>query len=366
MMMQKSNRILVFGEGGAYKSAVIFDLCVAVASEKNKLIRELDVKHHGPVLINSTEGSIFDNKNRLLSHMRAHGVNPAVLPLHFCQQPFCLDDQLDVQELEYHLKEIKPVLVVLDPLDSFFSGDENSSKETKALRREIDRMIDEYQCTFVVIHHQTKQGPKSEGKATPRGSTAWYGWADAVLHFKSYKKKIGLPTATEIVTVESQKQRNGAKGHIFSAVPIIDDVLKLTYFVYYNGKDAEGVTCAFYKFQIYRALRASNAPMTNLMLAEAIGVRAEKLTEPLELLEAEGLIAKDASVPRAFGEGGLKIRAVPAWQARIPMSAVDGAKIMIDDEEIELQQMLVDPLPPGTALADEQDDGGLRPVGAPA
>jgi hypothetical protein len=364
-LIQKSNRIMVFGEGGHYKSALVFDLCVAVASGGN-LIREIAVRQHGPVLINSTEGSLFDNKNRLLSHMRAHGVNPVDLPLFFCQQPYCLDDAQDIHALELEIRRIKPVVVVLDPLDSFFSGDENSAKETKALRRTVDRMIDEYKCTFVVIHHQAANVGKDgkELRAKPRGSTAWYGWADAVLHVKAKKQKLGLPIELEVITVEAQKQRNGPKGHMFSAVPFIDKRLAQTTFAFYNGVDAAGVARSYYKFHIHRLLHESGQPMTNGMLADTLGVRQEKLTEALQELEQAGFIAKDAGVSRAFGPEGSRVRTVAAWRARVPLSVVDAAAIMVKDEEIELQQYSIEPQPMGTSLVDDTDDSGLCQVGA--
>lgn len=354
-----------------HNSCLAFDLCVAIASG-GLLIKQLPIRQHGPVIINSTESSIYDNKNRLLSHMRAHAVNPADVRLHYCQQPFCLDDAQDITELEQCIQHIQPVVVVLDPLDSFFSGDENSAKETKALRRTVDRLIDEYKCTFLIIHHQTniqQQGGGGKGKeqpepkAKPRGSSAWAGWADAILHVKCKKQKLGLPTEIEVVTVEAMKQRNGPKGHMFSAVPFIDRQRAQTDFAYYNGVDAAGVARAYYRHHIYRVLTSTTEPMTNGMIGDAIGVRPEKLTEVFEELERDGLIAKDAEVTRAFGPEGSRVRTVSAWRSRAPMNVVDLAAIMVKDEEIELQQYTLDPQQPGTSLVDNTDDGGVREAG---
>jgi RecA-family ATPase len=193
-MIPKAGRSLVYGEGGHFKSSIVFDLCVAVASQ-GLLFNQLPVQLHGPVLLNTTEGSILDNKARILAHVRAHDLNPADMKLHICQQPFVLDDVLDVHELEYWLKEIKPVLTVLDPLDSFFAGDENSAKETKALRRVLDRLIDQHQTSMIVIHH------KGKADNGPRGSTAWTAWADSVLFVRRADKAIpGLKETMPIVT----------------------------------------------------------------------------------------------------------------------------------------------------------------------
>jgi hypothetical protein len=360
-MIPRAGRTLVFGQGGTYKSTIIFDLCVALSAER-MLLRQFTVNKFGPVLLNSTEGSIFDNKDRLLAHARAHAVNPAELPLYFCQQPFCLDDALDTEELEQVIKTIEPIVVVLDPLDSFFSGDENSSKETKALRRAVDRMVDEYQTSFIIIHHETK------GKdPTPRGSSAWYGWADAVLHVKTWKKKLGLPSGeTEIVTVESLKQRNGKKGHVFSAVPRNDDELKQVTFAFYNDKDHSGVVLEYWKHACYKVLRDATVPMTNQDVAATLGVRPEKILQALMALEEEGLADKNAELPKPFGPDGSRTRMVPAWQALKKISLVDLAEYMVKEEEAileeELQEHVVVPELP-EPNADTSDSSRVRPVG---
>jgi len=369
-MIPTSGRTLVFGQGGTFKSTIIFDLCVAIASE-GLLLRQFSVNKYGPVLLNSTEGSIFDNRDRILTHARAHGINPADMPLYFCQQPFCLDDAVDIELLEGYIKQLKPIMVVLDPLDSFFSGDENSSKETKLLRRAIDMLIDKYRVSFILIHHESKN---TKGGSTPRGSTAWYGWADAVLHVKVEHKKVGLPEKMKVVSVESQKQRNGKSGHIFSGVPFIDEQLKQMTFNFYDGTDASGIALTYWKQQCYKVLCGSLVPMTNTMIAEQLSIKAEKISGALSALQADGIATKDAFVNRATNADGTRSRAVAAWRPLKKVSLVDLAEFMVkteatmeeeQDAELSITPMIPEPViaePPG---GNQPDTRLLLPAGVP-
>ena len=323
-MIPRAQRTLVFGAGGTFKSTVIFDLAVAV-SAKRLLFQQFPVQIYGPVLVNSTEGNLFESKRRILAHARAHDVNPAEIPLYFCQQPFCLDERGDVAALEQVMQELKPVMVVLDPLDSFFSGDENSAKETKAVRRTVDRLIRTYDTAFIIIHHETK----SQEKPTPRGSGAWYGWVDAVLHVKTKSLNIpGVATPQQNVEINSLKQRNGETGRVFSGVPNIDKTLDTVTFSFYDGKDTSGIVRLYIKQQVYRTMLDYKGPMTNKMLCDILGLRPERISEAMEELEATGLAVKDGELERPFGPNGSKTRVVKGWQAVRRATLVDNALIM--------------------------------------
>jgi hypothetical protein len=372
----KIGRTLVYGKGGANKSTIIFDLCIAISAGTH-LLRQFKINTYGPVLLVSTEGSIFDNKNRIMAHARAHGINPAALPLFYCQQPFALDDPLDIKELDLLIQELKPVLVVLDPLDSFFSGDENSSKETKMLRRAVDQFIDSYKLAFIIIHHESKIG------GSPRGSSAWQGWADAILYVNKKRKKLGLPEALDIVSVTGQKQRNGREGLVFTAVPLHDNVLNEITFSLIQGADHSQVVMEYWKYRCYIALCEANAAMTDTMLAQKLQTRQEKISECLLSLEAEGKIAKDSTIERTFGDN--RRRQFPAWRVLRKIDIVKLMEYMVKQEEQyleeELQAYQIDPKEPtapealelavtlqqqGASSVNPPNPGGIYPAGVPA
>jgi hypothetical protein len=324
-MIPKASRVLVYGDGATFKTSIMFDLCIAVAARR-KLLRQFPVQHFGPVLIVSTESNIHENSRRLKGHARAHGIDMGELPLTYCQDPFYLDDAQDQRELASIIEELRPAIVMLDPLDSCFLGDENSARDTKHVRLALNAMIDAYECTFIIIHHASKgvQGAKK----LPRGSTAWYGWADSVILCEKKHIKLGLPTKQKFLEMTAKKQRNGEEGRVLSGVPVYDEVLQTFTFNIYEGKDRAAVVDNFWAREAYKVLRFATEPMTTKMLAEKLEVRSDRLAGPMQLLEGDSLAAKDCFVLRPYGNKG-GTRKVPAWRALKRYTVAELSEIMV-------------------------------------
>ena len=314
-------RTIVFGDGGSYKTTIIMDLAIAVASG-GLLLRQFPVHKFGPVLFVSTEGSILDNKDRVMAHLRAHEVDPERVPFFFCQEPFDMDNPPDVAELRDYIGEIKPALVVLDPLDSFISGDENSARETKALRRRADEIIGDFDISLLVIHHENKEGKM-------RGSTAWHDWADVELQMTTQETTLsGISSPVKIVTVKAGKVRNGAAGKIFSVVPLHDKNRGIVDFVYYDGEGDE-VMMANLRQRAYAVLFNAPMAMTTKDVAAQLNVSQEKASDALRALERIGFADKNGSVTRSTSPSGERTRAVPAWRVVQRTSPVDAAAAIL-------------------------------------
>jgi len=314
-------RIIVVGDGATYKSTVIYDLCVAVATG-GKMLNYLPIETPGPVLCISTEGSVFANKKRLVMHIRGYNADPALLEqnLRWCQQAFLLDDVQDQIELFEIVSELKPVLIVMDPLDSFFSGEENSAKETKAFRRVVDALVDEHSCSVLIIHHIGKgDSPR------PRGSSAWYDWADTVVHSK--KKVIGkgkdkFDIAEWVVT----KQRCGVDGHVFTVVPDVNPEFGQIIFDFYDEEAGGRVADRRLLKSVYNALLL-RGPMTTSMVEEVIPYSKERVRQALADLEGMSLVDKGGAISAPVR--GRQPRSVSAWRALRRMMAVDAAAAVL-------------------------------------
>jgi len=332
-MIPKGGRVLLYGVGSSYKTSLALDLFIAVASGGN-MLRQFPVKAHGPVLICSAESNIHENSRRLKQHCRAHGIDLSTLPLHYCQEPFYLDQPADASELASWIEEIRPIIVMIDPLDSFFMGDENSAKETKPVRRTIDALIETYNCTFVILHHTTK----GKSDKLPRGSSAWFDWADAALFMEKKMVKLGLPERQVFLEMTAKKQRNGQVGRVLSGIPVHDPILDIFTFDIYDGKNKEQAVKAYWSRKAYTVLMAAPTPMTASMLADVLQVRPDALKEPMELLQSEKLAVKDCFVERPWGPGGSRVRKVPAWRAMRRYSQADLRDILLRAEQNDLEQ----------------------------
>lgn len=337
-MIPKVGRTIVYGHGGTFKSTVIFDLCVAVAS-KGSLLRQFPIDRHGPVLLVSTESSKYTNKKRILSHIRAResqspeltkrkGKAPVPslkeIPLYFCHSAFELEDYQDSSDFYQAVKEIKPVLIVLDPLDSFISGDENSAKETKPFRRYINKIIEEFETSVIVIHHSTK----GENQ-TIRGSGAWRGWTDAALFFQKKTTTID-GQSVNYVDIVADKQRDGIEGKIFSVLPEFNQLQGMTTFSILGDDriDPDSIMLSQVQEKILRLLM-SRGPLTKKDIQLEVEYSRRKVDLAFEMLLSDGYIANDVFVFRSSSEDGQRQRRVPAWRTLPKTTLVDIASALI-------------------------------------
>lgn len=66
------------------------------------------------------------------------------------------------QILEKLIEKIKPVLVVIDPLISFFGLNENDSEDAMFYYDVLRYMIRKYHTNFLILHHQNKEGMRTQ------------------------------------------------------------------------------------------------------------------------------------------------------------------------------------------------------------
>lgn len=337
---------IIYGHGATFKSTFVFDLCVAIASE-GLLLQHFAIEQHGPVLLVSTESSKYANRDRLLAHIRARETHSTellhvrkgkmLLPtndrvkVHFCHKPFDLEDAQDRKALRKIIEEVKPVLVVLDPLDSFLSGDENSAKETKPFRREVDKLKNEFETSFVIIHHSTK----SPENPTIRGNSAWRGWADTALFFHRLSVPVdGRNIAA--VRVFADKQREGADGELFFFVPNYDELRRMTTFKVFTSKAElapDNVSHNHLVARIYQHL-TDQGPKLQTALREELGVSHKRLTAALQELVSDGFLANDVPIQVPTSPDGSRCRTTYGWRVTKKTSLLDMASRLIRGDEI--------------------------------
>lgn len=68
------------------------------------------------------------------------------------------------------------------PLSNLLAGDENSVKYTRAFLDNWGMLMQEYDCTVLIIHH-TGLSPEAQNRA--RGSSVWKGFLDIEINVKS-------------------------------------------------------------------------------------------------------------------------------------------------------------------------------------
>lgn len=344
-IIPRSGKVFIYGHGGLGKSRIVYDLVAAVINKLPWLGVHKSI-HAYPSLIVAGEGSMIKNRQRLKWACRAHGVrtmnpeDPRCNDLRLIHHTFLLDKSSEAKQFLDCLAPDKisiPQLVVLDPLDSFFIGDENSVKETKLFRHNVDRMVEATKATFVLIHHASKNNGEDKKRIQLRGSTAWFGWADTII-------KVDRAEDNLVLTVE--KQRNGPSGFSFEVKPLMDDETKVMFFRAVTGpvfehcnnqiRDASeelqwGQAAAVFQAVLQTPDRSPRS------VADMLGINNTNLKKALELLGKavvqKGKAHKTLNVP-FFTPYPLKWfhELMPTQQQ---LSGADKIDIDIDEPEVE-------------------------------
>jgi hypothetical protein len=91
--------------------------------------------------------------------------------------PSDLDKVEDLNQVVQDIVDtgVKPKLIVIDTLNRFMSGDENSAKETRAFLDACSKLMQKFDCTVLIVHHT---GLNQEAQGRARGSSAWKGAMD--------------------------------------------------------------------------------------------------------------------------------------------------------------------------------------------
>lgn len=349
-MIPSNGRTLVHGKGGDYKSTVMFDLGIAVASH-GELMQQFPVMQTGPVILISTEGSIFKNRDRILSHIRPRNVHPAKVDLHYGKRGLPLDTEIGIRTLEKMVDELKPVLVIIDPLVSFFRGDENSAKDVGRFTQPLDELIDHYKFSLLAIHHSNKN-------KDIRGSSAFQAWFDSVLEFDVTRDVSlpGIPKPVHVLKAECKKMRDGETGRLFTVVPMIDTQIKQTVFGIYDGIEAENVGRVYLRQEVYKKL-IELGPLTKNQLRGLFGVGLKKIDEAIQTLELTNAV-EATEVMRPTNAAGTRVRSAEGWKIKAINNVVDNAHAIIHKSSSE---------PDGEVAyaVDERVPGGFCLAGIP-
>jgi hypothetical protein len=193
---------LIAGEPKTYKSIVATDLAVSVASG-TRFLGHFDVPKTGPVIIiqeENTPGMMKDRiekiatSRHLMGHASMNGTGelhykpPADLPISLMNNAgFNLTDEDHLEWLEQQIQQVKPSLVVLDPLYLMMPGvDENSAVALTPVLRNLLTLKQTYDVGILLIHHYNK--PRSDEDRAPgnriSGSSVFYRWFESALYLE--------------------------------------------------------------------------------------------------------------------------------------------------------------------------------------
>jgi len=186
--IQENALVMVHGPSGSGKSFVVIDWMCSIASGIGSWIG-LPVKQ-GDVIYLCGEGH-YGLRARLKAWKIAHK-KESIGPLAISNNPSDLDNQGELSHVVQDIVDtgVKPKLIVIDTLNRFMSGDENSAQDTRTFLDACSTLMYEFDCTVLIVHH-TGLNQDAQGRA--RGSSAWKGALDMEISVKSEgQRKLSL------------------------------------------------------------------------------------------------------------------------------------------------------------------------------
>lgn len=301
---------IVAGMPKCFKSTLVHDLIISVASGE-PFLGKFQVLDPGPVIVVQNENADYIIKDRtekiildrgLVGSTRkinSHKVNiefPPDLPITFLnQQGFTLSNESHRNQIESLISEIRPVLVVFDPLYLMFEGDLNSSKELNPILNWLLELKNRYKTSVMVIHHYNKGSNQQilRGGARMAGSIMLYGWVESAWYLTKVEEEeeeestglldLSETSGSSTVTLTREFRMAGGAPDMnihFEMGEIGNPFYRVT-----TGPVGESqVTIKTLEDEIIELLKNSNSPVTKRALRENLGVDLKTLRKSLDNL----------------------------------------------------------------------------------
>lgn len=169
---------IIGGPPKSCKSWLGLDMAVSVASSTPCLGR-FTVHRPGPCLIFMAEDELSAVRNRIESLCAYRGLDIDRLDLYVITSPLLrLDLDQDQKRFEATLAQVRPQLVLLDPLVRIHQLDENSSADISKFLGFIRKMQRTYQTAVILVHHTGKKYRNHIGQSL-RGSSDLHAFGDS-------------------------------------------------------------------------------------------------------------------------------------------------------------------------------------------
>lgn len=167
-----------------WKSWMAFDMAVSVASG-TPCLGSYAVRKPGPVLLFASEDPLPMVRQRIEGLARHRGLDLDSLAVHVITEPVLhLDRPGERQRLENTVAQLRPRLLILDPLVRIYgSVDENSAAEVSGFLGHLRTLQRRFDVAVLLVHHAKKAAGRQAGQAL-RGSGDLYAWVDTLLYLR--------------------------------------------------------------------------------------------------------------------------------------------------------------------------------------
>lgn len=179
---------MIFGKSASGKTNIVLDMLLSLSSGKREWHGNR-IRRPGNVVYLCGEG--FGGVKRRILAWGFH--NTTNVFGNFAVYPFSLD--LDTAQGVHEIREQintlgwRPDIIVIDTVNRYMSGDENSAQEARMLLNAVDSLRREYSCSGLYVHHT---GNSEEAQKRARGTSAWKGALDYELSVNLLEDQPGV------------------------------------------------------------------------------------------------------------------------------------------------------------------------------
>jgi len=219
-LIPKKGVTILDGLGGSGKSWLAMNLSYSI-SLCEPFVGMFPVANPGKVLYLTAEEDEETFAERLDMIQRHYKENKNFIWLSLLEEGvditsyLCTKKRMDrvvtetAQIIEKLIEKIKPILVVVDPLVSFFGLNENDSEDSMFFYDVLRYMIRKYNANFLVLHHQNKEGMRAQADDTVsfRGSGVLREQARSRIIYKNIKISENV-FAKKIILEKSNRHSN--------------------------------------------------------------------------------------------------------------------------------------------------------------
>ena len=211
--------------------------------------------------------TLVQARNRTLSELDVRVITAATLRL---------DRDDDMRRLAATVRDIRPRLLLLDPLVRLHAADENSASEIATILSRLRAVQRHYDVAVLLVHHTRKQGGSRQHGQMLRGSGDLHAWGDSNLYLTHERSGVRLTAehraapAPEPVLV----RLDGEPPRLLAVDPAADS----------NVRPLED--------RVVEQLRLADSPLSRKSLRTRVAVNNQRLGDALIRLEGLGAIRR--------------------------------------------------------------------------
>lgn len=271
------------GEPKCCKSFLALDVAVSVASGASCL-RQFPVRRTGKVLLFPAEDSLAVVRQRLEGIAAAANVSFQSLPVEVITAPSLrLDTPADRDRLSNTVENLRPILLILDPMIRLHRVDENDATQIAGLLSFLRELQRKFQLAVLLVHHARKDSNGSRPGQALRGSSELHGWGDSNLYMRRRGQQLTLSTEHRAAPSQDHIPLQLSQSGTALALSVLDR----------SAAEPEPEPAPIERVRQTLAKLQEPAPVR--LLRELCGIRTAAVSSALRELSARGEVIRNAS-----------------------------------------------------------------------